>query len=78
MCMKSLTKKLSKGFQSISEGHKYADTRQLLSSFKFLPAAKIKQTMLKIVVIENQFALQINHKISMFLITALGFEWSHL
>ena len=50
---KYLQKLISKGFQSIIEGHKYADVRQLLSLSMFLLATIIKQTMLKIMVIEN-------------------------
>ena len=37
---------------SITGGHRYGDTRQLLSSFMFLPVARIKRKMLKIPVIE--------------------------
>ena len=51
--MKSLTKMLSKRFQSIIDGHRYGDTKQLLSSFMFLPVLRIKRKMLKIAVIEN-------------------------
>ena len=53
--MKSLTKIAfkGKGFQSVIEGHRYTDTRQLfLSSVMFLPATRIKRTMLKSTVIE--------------------------
>ena len=48
------------GFQSVTEGQRYANTRQLLSSF-------IKRTMLKISAIEDQFSLQINDNISVWL-----------
>ena len=47
---------LSEGFQSILDGHRYDDTRQLLSSFMFLLVMKlmrIKRMMLNIAVIEN-------------------------
>ena len=51
-CVHEIIKLISKGFQSISAGHTYAYKRQLFSSL-FLPAMRIKRTMLKIAVIEN-------------------------
>ena len=53
MFLKPLTKLSSKGFQSIIEGHRYADIRQLLSLFTFVIAMTMKQTKLKIAVTEN-------------------------
>ena len=54
MFAKSLRKiDFENDFKHIIESHKYADTRQLLSSSMFLLAARIKRTMLKIAVIEN-------------------------
>ena len=37
---------LSKTFQSIIDGHRYGDTRQLLCSFMFLPVMRIKADFL--------------------------------
>ena len=45
-CVRALTKSLSKGFQSIFKGYRFAGTRRLLSSFMFLPAMRIKKTTL--------------------------------
>ena len=42
------------------------------------PATKMNRVMLKIVVIENLFPLQIKDEISWWLMTALGFRWSNL
>ena len=53
--MKSLTKIT---FQKISKyhwGHRYVNTRQLLSSFMFLPIMRIKRTTLKIAVIRSPY-----------------------
>ena len=71
MCMKSLTKLLPKGFQRIIRSYRHADTRQLLSSFMFLPATRIKPRKLKTLVIDNYFPSQINKEISVWFMTAL-------
>ena len=54
-------KSISQGFCSIIEDHRYADTKQLLSLFMFLPGTK-KQTILKMMVIKSEVPLQIIHK----------------
>ena len=49
----TLTKITFQKIESIIQGHRYGDTRQLLSSFMFLPVIRIKRVMLKIAVVEN-------------------------
>ena len=55
VCMKSLIKLklLSKKFQSVTVDHRYTETRQLLSSFKFLHTMRTKGRMPKIAVTEK-------------------------
>ena len=53
--MKYLQTLLSKRFQSTTESYNYADAKQLLTSFMFHPATKIKLAAMKIAVIVNEF-----------------------
>ena len=62
-----------KRFQSILVGHRYGDTRQLLSSFMFLPAMRIKRTMLKVQSLKTNSLVDKRQTFSV----VDDFKWSH-